>query len=188
MTIEQFLAVFQALNDRDTEYVLTGSWAEAMHGRIAGTDRIELVVTDAIRAANAIASVWPDASLVSTATGQGVLPPRTPIWFDLVACDSSPSHELLRFRKTVVRVMTYDTAHELLTNNFTRVGFSSAERIRTVQLLTSALSAAPATPRGVRKYRSFTDASADRDRWESERVIRTHAERATLSQELTAKS
>jgi hypothetical protein len=52
-----------------------------------------------------------------------------------------------------------------------------AARMRLVCALGAALAGPRQLPRGVRKYRSFEELSADRDKWEDERIARIRAER-----------
>jgi hypothetical protein len=179
MTFEQFLAVFRALDEQGAVYVLTGAFAQAMHGRVVGTEQIEILVAKAdanrVRVAEAFDFVWGDAAY---RTCTRVLPPSTPLMFELIACDAMPPHELLDVYGTLVRVTPFDASYEpALERSHVRDGYTLIERQRAIDGIVARLALPVPAPRGVRKYRSFEDLVDDRELSKAAHVARIRAAR-----------
>jgi hypothetical protein len=206
MKLEKLLALFTAFERNSVDYAIAGGLADLMRGRVTLSEQLEIAVADIGRARSVIAELWPSAELtdvqrtasvpladarasrpraaagrrrVSRRDGSGpsevrVLPPDTPFYMDIVT-RSVATFESLEVRGIPVRVAAVDDRSGSR-DVWSRPGFTLRERLAALHALTREL-VPPHVLSGVRKYRSIEQASAERERWDNERVAPLRAER-----------
>ena len=179
MDCKDLLAVFAAFHRERIGYVAVGALARTLHGDIDLAERIEIAV-DPKRVTDAQAllrKIWHRADDVDSPTIDVIwrfLPFGSPMYIDLIAASLSdlPS-ELLFVDGVPIRVAKdLDDMHDDAVEKSLRPSFSLRERVDVLNILVRDLLPERRIPRGVRKYRSITEADYDRHEWNAERFAR----------------
>jgi hypothetical protein len=173
MTLEKLLALFSAFDANRVAYAATGDLADLLRGRAALSERLEISVDNVDHALSILEQAWPQTEIIA-ALEVRVLPPNTPFYIDVIA-RTVVSVDLLSIRGVMVRVAAADDQF-LSRDVWSRPGFTLRERLAALHELTRELVPAHVLS-GVRKYRSIEQASAARERWDTERADRLSAER-----------
>jgi hypothetical protein len=138
------------------------------------SDRIEIAVDldSVIKACEVFRCVWPGVEAVDSPASDVIrrfLPPNSPMYVDLVVSYTDLPAESIFIEGVVLRVAKdVDDGHD----DWMRPGFTLRERLNTLNLLLTDILPERRVPRGVRKYRSVSEADYDRNEWNEERFAR----------------
>jgi hypothetical protein len=174
MQLKELLSLFTALDKAGIEYVVTGSLSRTLRGDVSLTEAVTLVVAShrAAEARRAAVAAWAEAMIADTpapSVAFRILPSHTPFYVDVLTGDlTSLQPEIMNVHgvqiATAGRELRDGAAGIYEASLFVRQGFTTRERLDALNALVRELGLSPAQPRGVRKYRSFEAAIADRER------------------------
>ena len=171
---QDLLAVLAAFQREKIGYAIVGALARTLRGDVDLGECIEIAVDSdsVIKACKVLRNVWPEVETVASPEGDVIrrfLPPNSPMFLDLVAVHTDLPTESIFIEGVAVRVAKEsDDRH----GEWTRAGFTLPERLNTLNSFLTTILPERRVPRGVRKYRSFSEADYDRNEWNEERFAR----------------
>jgi hypothetical protein len=169
------LAVLAAFQREKIGYAIVGALARTLRGNVDLGECIEIAVAphNVIQACEVLRNVWPEIEGVDSPASDVILhrflPPDSPMFLDLMASHQDLAAESIFIEGVSVRVASDVDDRQ---KDWMRPGFTLRERLNSLNSFLTDILPERWVPRGVRKYRSVTEADYDRNEWNEERFAR----------------